>query len=102
MSGFFFLFALIVLPIFFFLMVWVTVTAYRLLRPEVPPPKADPVVVRRQAAADGRFVPVGVREIREDQRAARVALMPPTYHYAGGHSDGLPAAWREDLWRRCN
>ena len=103
MSGFYFLFALLVLPIFFFLMVWVLATAYRLLVPEQPAPlEADPVAIRRKAAAEGRSVPVGAREIREDQRHAQTTPARAPYHYAGGDSDGLPEAWREDLWRRCN
>ena len=103
MSGFYFLFAFLAIPIFFLLMVWVTVTAYRILVPEkTREADADPVAVRQKAAAEGRSVPVGAREIREDQRAARTPYARAPYHYALGDSDGLPEAWREDLWRRCN
>jgi len=101
----FLLFATILGPIFVFLLTWVAATAYRLYFPEEPLPfERDPVVMREKARRAGQSVPVGVREIRADQRRKKrkSAVQFPDYHYAWGGSDGFPEAWREDLWRRRN
>jgi hypothetical protein len=94
----------IVGPIFIFLLTWVVATAYRLYFPEQAAPfEEDPVMVREQARKQGLSVPVGVREIRADQRRQRRLQRAQTaYHYAWGGSDGLPASWRDDLWQRRN
>jgi hypothetical protein len=97
------LFATLIGPILFFLFVWVVATAYRLYFPEQPLPyEKDPVVIREKATAQGESVPVGVREIRADQRRNQRHKTPESYHYAWGGSDGFPEAWQEDLWRRRN
>jgi len=97
------LFATLIGPILFFLFVWVVATAYRLYFPEQPLPyEKDPVVVREKATSQGESVPVGVREIRADQRRNQRRRAPASYHYAWGGSDGFPDAWQEDLWRRRN
>ncbi len=94
---------LVAVPVFLFLLTWAVVTACRLLAPERPQPfERDPVAVRQQAAARGEHVPVGVREIREDQRLVYGEHARARYHYAGGASAGLPPIWMEDLWRRRN
>ncbi len=97
------LFFVLVGPILVFLLIWVGATVYRLYNPQRPLPfEDDPVVQRRQGAGDGECVPVGVREIRADQRRERRQEDVTVYNYAWGGSEGLPDAWREDLWRRRN
>ena len=96
-------FALIAVLTLFFMLAWVIVTVSRLCFPEKPLPlDRDPVMIRHRAMASGESVPVGVREIREDQQRYRVAHRLVPYVYLEGGSDGFPAAWREDLWRRRN
>jgi hypothetical protein len=100
-----YLFATILGPILVFLITWIAATAYRIYFPEEPLPfERDPVVVREKATRAGQSIPVGVREIRADQRRKKRqdAIRYPEYHYARGWSDGFPEAWREDLWRRRN
>ena len=99
----FILFILVAVPIGFTLLTWVLVTAYQLVFPEEPRPyEGDPVTLRHQAAAMGAFVPVGTREIREDQRSYFREQAFPAYDYAYGQSEGMPEIWMEDLWRRRN
>lgn len=99
----FVLLAIVAAPILFFMLAWVAATAYRIYFPDRPMPLAkDAVVVRRRRAALGKHVPVGVREIREDQRRYLRQQVRVPYHYAGSASEGLPSAWMEDLWRRRN
>lgn len=98
------LLATLVGPILFFLLAWVVATVYRLYFPEHPLPfEKDPVVLREKATASGESIPVGVREIRADQRRnRRQRAQTPAYTYAWGGSDGFPEDWRDDLWRRRN
>ncbi len=99
----YFALAAVVIPVVFFMLTWAVVTAYRLLFPEEPaPPQKDPVVIRRVAAARGEYVPVGAREIREDQRQYFSEQAPAFYTYAYGESDGFPEKWHQDLLRRRN
>lgn len=99
MSTTFIIFAAVVVPSIFFMLTWVLTASYRICFPEEPLPfRKDPVAVRHQAVEQGESVPVGVREIREDQRQHAGAL----YHYAGGDSIGLPLPWKKDLWLRRN
>ena len=103
MSIVYVLFAVVALPVFFFMLTWVIVTAYRLVFPDEPvPSEHDPVMDRQQAASRGEYVPVGAREIREDRRHYLRAHPPTPYLYVYGESEGLPEFWREDLWRRRN
>lgn len=98
------LFFVLVGPILVFLFIWVGATVYRLYYPEHPLPfEQDPVVKRGRAASKGTSVPVGVREIRADQRRERREEDVTVYNYAWGGSDaGVPDSWKEDLWRRRN
>ncbi|NBC84940.1 MAG: hypothetical protein GVY25_01955 [Bacteroidetes bacterium] len=100
------LFFTILGPIIVFLLLWVAATAYRIYFPEQPLPfERDPVVLREKARRAGQSVPVGIREIRADQRRQKrkdAQVLSPDYHYSWGGSDGFPDAWREDLWRRRN
>lgn len=97
------LFFVLIGPVLVFLVIWVGATVYRLYFPERPFPfDQDPVVKREQATMEGESVPVGVREIRADQRRERRQEDVTVYNYAWGGSEGLPDEWREDLWRRRN
>lgn len=97
------LFFVLVGPILVFLLIWVGATVYRLYFPEHPLPfEEDPVVKREQARMQGESMPVGVREIRADQRRERRQEDVTVYNYAWGGSEGVPDEWREDLWRRRN
>lgn len=99
----FLLFATLIGPILLFLLTWVVATVYRLYFPERPLPfRHDPVVQREKAAAAGEAVPVGLREIRADQRRTHRQRDDEYRYVAGSLSNGLPEAWEEDLWRRRN
>ncbi|GAB5518494.1 MAG: hypothetical protein RhofKO_07450 [Rhodothermales bacterium] len=103
MSTVFSILAMVAVPILFFMLTWVLVTAYRLLKPEEPLPyEYDAAFLRQQASQAGYSMPVGVREIREDQRHARRMTYQQEYEYHGTPTALLPEAWREDLWRRRN
>lgn len=96
------LFAGLVGAAFFVLLVWAGGMVYRLYNPEHPRPfEEHPVVQRERATARGERVPVGVREIRADQRRKR-RNGNSRGGYVWGRSEGIPAAWREDLWIRRN
>lgn len=98
------LFATLVGPILFFLLIWGVATAYRLTHPERALPfEESPIFTREKMTAQGHNVPVGVREIREDQRRHRRQRdVTPTYQYRAWGPSGIPEGWREDLWRRRN
>ena len=99
----YFAFAAVAVPVLFFMLTWAVVTAYRLLFPEEPRPvQKDPVVIRKIATAKGSHVPVGAREIREDQRHYLSEHPPASYTYIYGESDGFPQKWDEDLSLRRN
>jgi hypothetical protein len=96
----YFLLLIVAVPMLFFMATWAIVTAYRILRPEEPLPlERRPVEMRRRATARGVPVPVGARDIREDQRYRRTTVV---YQFYEGDSDGVPLQWREDLWLRRN
>lgn len=96
--------AAVAVPILFIMLIWVGVTAYRLLHPEEPQPLSrDAVLVRRAAAQRGAPVPVGARQIREDQRHATLyQLQHDPYSFYLGDSSGFPECWVDDLWCRRN
>lgn len=104
MGNLFVVIIIIAAPVLFFMLTWVVVTVYRILFPEEPLDLVeDPVQIRQKAAASGTFVPVGLREIREDQRHHRMAHIGVyTYEYHDGMSAGLPLDWIEDLDQRRN
>jgi hypothetical protein len=98
-----FLFLILVGPVLFLLLLWGGATVYRIYNPERPLPfNEDPVVQRERATAEGTAVPVGVREIRADQRRTYRQADTGTYHYAWGGSEGIPEDWRDQLWKRRN
>lgn len=87
---------------FLVLLVWAGSMVYRLYNPEYSQPFAQhPVVQREKATAQGQRVSVGVREIRADRRRKR-QTQSEQREYVWGRSDGIPEAWREDLWTRRN
>lgn len=97
------LFFVLVGPILVFLLIWAGAAVYRLYYPEHPLPfKQDSVFKRAQATSNGDCVPVGVREIRADQRREGRRENVTIYNYAWGASEGVPESWREDLWQRRN
>ncbi len=103
MSTLFALFAIIAVPILFFMLTWVVVTACRIFFPEKPEVTEHTAsIMRRQAAQEGVSIPVGVREIREDQRHHLIHGSDSSYSYSHGDSEGLPISWFEDLEDRRN
>lgn len=97
------LFFVLVGPILVFLLIWAAAAAYRLYFPEHPLPfRDDDVVKRAEATSNGKRIPVGVREIRADQRRERRQEDVTIYNYAWGASEGVPESWREELWQRRN
>ena len=95
-------FVAIAIPVLFFMLTWVLTASYSICFPEEPLPfEKDRALLRQQAAMAGGDVPVGVREIREDQHWRR-RHAEAVYHYAEGGSIGLPPTWKEDLWYRRN
>ncbi len=96
------LFIVFAVPVLFLLFVWGAATAYRIYFPERAIPFYEGRIVRRERqAAAGRHMPVGVREIREDQRR-QLRQREAAYHYTSSVSEGLPSDWMDDLWRRRN
>lgn len=97
------LFALVALPIFFFMLTWVVVTVLRICFPEKLQTRdywffcATPILAMRA----NRVMPVGVRDIREEQRRS-LQKQPGGYVYDEGDSEGLPECWQQDLWTRRN
>ena len=103
MSTLFALFAIIAVPILFFMLTWVVVTACRIFFPEKPQVvERSATMMRRRASEEGVSIPVGVREIREDQRHQFIQSTDSSYFYAHGDSEGLPLSWFEDLHDRRN
>lgn len=99
------LFVIVIAPVLFFLFIWVAVTTYRLYFPERAASFEHRRAARwqRQKEMLGEEAPVGLREIRENQRRYFREHVEASYHYAGGGgSGGFPSDWMEDLWRRRN
>lgn len=97
------LFAIVAIPILFFMLTWVVVTACRIFFPEKPQlVEHEGVFLREKAAREGVSIPVGAREIREDQRHGMRSGEEANYHYLQGDSEGLPVSWFEELQNRRN
>lgn len=98
------LFFVLVGPLLVFLLIWAGAAAYRLYFPERPLPFVDESAARwRRSTVEGEEgVPVGVRDIRADQRRERRQEDLTIYNYAWGASEGVPDSWREELWQRRN
>jgi hypothetical protein len=97
------LFALVAIPIFFFMLTWVVVTALRICFPEKPIPLDRDIRYRSllQPRIPAEVLSVGLREIREEQRRY-LQEQPGGYVYDEGDSEGLPECWQQDLWMRRN
>lgn len=98
------LFMFVAVPVMIFLIIWSVVTAMRICLPEeLLPLDHDPALLRRIATARGEHVPVGLQEIREDQRRyVQGRLNYHEYYYVTGEVHGLPLEWLEDLHQRRN
>lgn len=97
------LLAIVAVPILFFMLTWVAVTSCKILFPsDESEVEQDPGHIRQVAARQGYSIPVGVREIREDQRYFTQQVDQTTYHYEQGDSEGLPMVWYEELANRRN
>ena len=102
-TTYFALFAILAVPILFFMLTWVVVTACRIFFPEKQVlVEKDAASIRRKATQKGISIPVGAREIREDQRHFESPLTKNAYHFTGGDSEGLPVSWYEELNNRRN
>lgn len=87
----------------FFLVVWVIGVVIRLSVPERALPLTTlPVARRRLLTGQGRYVPVGLREIREDQRMRTMDEATVDYDYAGMPRRAVPVRWEQDLFERRN
>ncbi|NNF02875.1 MAG: hypothetical protein HKN17_00305 [Rhodothermales bacterium] len=99
-----FLFAVVGIPIVFTMLVWVLVTAWRVLHPdEGRPIDKDPRVHRLRRIRAGREMEVYFEDIRMLERE-RVETVPPRlgYRFDDGYSTGLPPEWIENLNERRN
>lgn len=98
------IFIIVAVPIIFCMVTWVAATAYRLYFPEKPLPLETQLSFVSQAdhAAINLAVPVGVREIKEDQQRWQRKESITSYHFSCGISTGLPSCWLDDVWRRRN
>lgn len=96
-----FLFAAI--PILFCMITWVIATAYRLYFPEKPLPleKELGFVMRIEPSTSELAVPIGVREIKEDERRRRLSESV-NYQFTNGISNGVPSDWLDEVWQRRN
>lgn len=95
--------ALVVAPVLFVMFMWLFATAYRIYFPEDPMPFYEEAVAERERLrTSGKYVSVGVREIREDQRRLHRHRTDVSYQYAASVSEGFPPGWMDDLWQRRN
>lgn len=89
-------------PLLFFVATWMVVTVCRLYTPTSAAVQDDSLwaFVRQQSLREP--LPVGARQIREDQRRYQRTLAGEPYQFLVGASEGLPQAWQDDLWQRRN
>ena len=95
------LITLIVAPFLFFLVTWVVVTCFRILRREEPVrvERASTFVHRRTRAR--KIMMVSEREGR-DSRGDEDDFRDGAYTLSEGWSSGIPNAWHSELWIRRN
>lgn len=87
-------------PVALFLLIWVVVTAMRLLFPERPLP-FDPAARREAARRRGEAVAVRARDIADDlRREAPRPAFPSSQPVPS--EDGAHTALAADLWQRRN
>lgn len=98
------IFIIVAIPIVFCMLTWVAATVYRLYFPEKPLPLESQLsfVSRGDLSTPDLAVPVGVREIKEDQQRWQRSESVAPYHFSCGISSGLPTCWLDDVWRRRN
>lgn len=85
------------------LLTWTVIISLRIWERDDPVAlKRESVLVRREAAEAGLVVPVGAREIREDQQFGEDPQSLLSYEFGSMGSSGIPGAWHEDLWIRRN
>ncbi len=85
------------------LLTWTVVISLKIWERDDPVAlKRESVLVRREAAEAGMALPVGAREIREDQQFSEEAQAVLPYEYGPLGSSGIPAVWHDDLWIRRN
>ncbi len=97
------IFLVVAIPILFCTITWVIATAYRLYFPEKPLPleKELSFVSHIAPSSSALPVPIGVREIKEDERRRRLN-QSACYRFTNGMSNGVPSDWLDDVWRRRN
>lgn len=98
------IFLIVAIPILFCMITWVAATAYRLYFPEKPLPLERELafISRLDSAPKSDLpVPIGVRQIKENERRRR-SVRAERYDFDRGISNGLPSDWLDDLWQRRN
>lgn len=97
------IFLIVAIPILFCMITWVVATAYRLYFPEKPRPLERDLsfVSTFKPAPSEAPVPIGVREIKEDERRRRLTRAA-SYLFTNGISSGVPSDWLDDVWKRRN
>ncbi len=98
------IFIIVAIPVIFCMLIWVAATVYRLYFPEKPLPLESQLAFISKAhhGTHDLAVPVGVREIKEEQRRSQDVGRIPPYHFSCGISNGLPSCWLDDVWLRRN
>lgn len=98
------IFIIVAIPIVFCMLTWVAATVYRLYFPEKPLPLDTQfsLISRAEHATSDLAVPVGVREIKEDQQRWQRSESISPYYFSCGISNGMPSCWLDDVWRRRN
>jgi hypothetical protein len=97
------LLVIIVVLSVFILLGWLLTSVNRVLAYPDPPFEKDLIVLRAEVMAGSLGIPVGAREIREEQRRYRHVHAGAAYQFtAGDPPAGMPEAWLKDLWLRRN
>jgi hypothetical protein len=86
----------------FIVVAWSAGTVYRLYFPEAPAPGATDPAASTTFHFLPRRIPVGARDIREEQRRVLTVRNHIRYAYTDGYSRGVPDVWLEDLHVRRN
>ena len=83
---------------------WLITTVNRVFSPPAAPPvEKDLIVLRAEVMAGSLGIPVGAREIREEQRRYQHVRPGTSYHFAAGDPPGgMPEEWTKNLWLRRN